>query len=99
MGDKTIKSNYFQSFWQYLSSLEAIDFSTGNLNEKPELTMTYTYNKEDAKPTQITFVKESAVRYQYSIDGVAMGKIGSSDYTKILKNLERLLEGKQIVVN
>ncbi|MBR6533410.1 MAG: DUF4340 domain-containing protein [Clostridia bacterium] len=99
MGDKTFNSSYFQSFWQYLSSLQTIDFGTEKLSGNPELIMTYTYNKEGVKPTKIAFIKENAVRYQYSIDGVPMGKIGSSDYTKILKNLKRLLEGKQIVVN
>lgn len=99
MGEKTFKSSYFQAFWQYMCSLQAIDFDTERINQNPELVITYTYNKEGTNPTKIAFVKENAVRYQYSIDGVAMGKIGSSDYTKIIKNLNRLLEGKQIVVN
>ncbi len=96
---KSFKSSYFQSFYQYLVMLQAIDFETERINSKPELTITYTYENKDLEPTKISFVKENAVRYQYSIDGVPMGKIGSSDYTKILKNLERLLDGKQIVVN
>ncbi len=99
MGKKKFKSSYFQSFYQYLCSLEAMDFETKEVNDKPELTITYTYSDKKTQPTVITFTKESAVRYQYTVDGVKMGVIGSSDYTKILKNLNRLLEGKQIVVN
>ncbi len=96
---KSFKSAYFQSFYAYLCMLQAIDFETENVSSKPELTITYTYADEELEPTVITFVKESAVRYQYCIDGVPMGRLGSSDYTKILKNLERLLDGKQVVVN
>ncbi len=99
MGKKSFKSSYFQSFWQYLCMLQAIDFETEKNVGKTELTITYNYKNKDKEPTVVTFAKENAVRYQYSVDGVAMGKVGSSDYTKILKNLERLLEGKQVVVN
>ncbi len=96
---KTYNSTYFQSYYEYLCMLQCIDFTTENVSAQPELTITYTYNDKNSAPTKIDFVKESAVRYQYVIDGVPMGKIGSSDYKKILKNLERLLDGKQVVVN
>ncbi len=96
---KTYNSTYFQEYYQYLCLLQCIDFKTEAINSNPELTITYEYNDEGIAPTKIDFVKESAVRYQYVIDGVPMGKVGSSDYKKILKNLERLLDGKQIIVN
>lgn len=96
---KTYNSLYFQSFYEYLCLLQCIDFTTKNISAQPELTITYTYKDQNTAPTKIDFVKESDVRYQYVIDGVPMGKISSSDCKKILKNLERLLDGKQIVVN
>lgn len=97
-GDKTLKSTYFQSYFQFLCYLQCMDFETERMSTAPELSIIYTYNNE-TEPTTIDFFKVSAVRYQYNIDGEPMGRLGSSDYKKITKNLERLLEGKQIVVN
>ncbi|MBR4116786.1 MAG: DUF4340 domain-containing protein [Clostridia bacterium] len=96
---KTYKSAYFQSFYQYLCSLQAMDFSVDDTSSKPELTITYSYNKKNKAPTKIEFVKTSATKYQYSINGIGMGKISSSSVKKITKNLQRLLEGKSITVN
>ena len=96
---KILNSTYFQSFYQFLCGLESMDFETESTTQKPVLTMTYTYNDKSLKPTVVEFVKINATKYQYSVDGVAMGRIGSASYNKINKNLERLLAGKQIVVN
>ncbi len=96
---KTFKSSYFQSFYQYLCMMQCMEFDTEKTSAKPELSIIYTYNDKKQAPTKIEFVKTSAVRYQYSIDGVPMGKVGSSSYKKLFKNLERLLDGKQVVVN
>ncbi len=96
---KTYNSTYFQSYYQFLCGLESMEFDVTKTTEKPSLTLTYTYNDRQKKPSVIEFVKINATKYQYSVDGVPMGKIGSTSYNKILKNLERLLDGKQIVVN
>ena len=96
---KNLNATYFQSFYQFLCGLESMDFETEATTQKPVLTITYTYNDKSMKPTVVEFVKINATKYQYSVDGVAMGRIGSASYNKINKNLERLLAGKQIVVN
>lgn len=96
---KTYNATYFKSFYQFLCGLEAMEFDVEKTSQKPILTMTYSYNDKSLKPTVVEFVKINATRYQYYVDGVAMGKIGSSSFNKINKNLERLLDGKQIVVN
>ncbi len=96
---KTYNSSYFQSFYQYLCSLQAMEFTVDKVSAKPELTITYSYNDRKKSPTKIEFVKTSATKYQYSINGVDMGKISSSSVKKITKNLQRLLEGKSITVN
>lgn len=96
---KTIDCSNFQSYYQYLCILECMDFDVVKTNQKPELSITYTYEDEDTKSTKIDFIKLNATKYQYSIDGVPMGKIGSTSYKKITKLLDRLLEGKTITVN
>jgi hypothetical protein len=76
-----------------------MDFSVEKTTAKPELSITYTYEDSKAKPTKIDFVKLSATKYQYSIDGVPMGQVGSSSYKKITKYLNKLLEGEEINLN
>ncbi|MBQ4119412.1 MAG: DUF4340 domain-containing protein [Clostridia bacterium] len=96
---KTYNSTYFQSYYAFLSALQCMDFEVENTTQKPELKMTFVYEDKNKEPTVIEYKKINATRYQYEIDGVAMGRIGSSSYNKIHKNLERLLAGKQIIVN
>lgn len=98
-GGKTYNSTYFSSFYAFLSSLQNMGFDVDKVGSKPDLKMTYTYKDKSLKPTTIEYFKVNATKYQYSIDGVAMGKIGSASFSKIGKNLERLLEGKQVIVN
>lgn len=96
---KVYNSTYFQSFYQFLCLIECMEFDVVKTEEKPELTITYKYNDSSKKPTVIEFVKVDATKYQCTVDGVKLGKVGSSTYEKIHKNLQRLLEGKQIIVN
>ncbi len=96
---KTYNSSYFQAYYGFLCALQCMDFEVENLTQKPELKMTFIYDDKDKEPTVIEYKKINATRYQYEIDGVAMGRIGSSSYNKIYKNLERLLAGKQVIVN
>ena len=96
---KTYESSNFQSFYQYLCLLEVMEFDVKNTNLKPELSIVYTYDDKNKETTTIDFVKLNTTKYQYSINGVALGKIGSTKYKKILKLLDTLLEGKTVVVN
>ncbi len=96
---KVYNSTYFSSYMSFLFAIQNMDFETEQTNDKPSLKMTFTYNDNTLKPTVIEYVKINATKYQYSIDGVAMGRIGSSSYNKIIKNLKRLLDGKQIISN
>lgn len=96
---KVYNSSYFQSFYQYLCMLEVMDFDTEKVKGEPELTITYNYNDSKREPTVIKFYKVNATKYQCFVDGIDMGKIGSSSFKKISKNLESLLQGKQVIVN
>ncbi len=95
---KKIASSQFQSFYQLFLSLSSTDFTIDNINQKPEVSITVKYN--DKKPTNtIEFVKVNAINYQYSIDGMEMGKVSSSQVKKLLRSVEKLISGEEIVVN
>ena len=46
--------------------------------------------------TAVEFRKASETKYQYSIDGIDMGKINSSALNKILKQVEKVSNGEAI---
>lgn len=95
---KKIGSSNFQSFYQLVVSLSCNDFTIDNLNQKAEVSLIFKYN--DKKPTTtIDFVKANATNYQYSVDGVEMGKVSSSQVKKLLRNLDKLISGEEIIVN
>ncbi len=96
---KTYNSTYFSSYYAFLCAITNMDFEVIETDIKPSLKMTFTYNDKSIEPSVIEYTKISATKYQYSVDGVAMGRIGSTSYNKIFKNLERLLAGKQVIVN
>ncbi len=98
-GGKTYNSSYFQNFYQYIMGMQNMDFDISKISDGPTLTITFTYSDSKEEPTVIKFYKFNATKYQYSINDVDMGKIGSSTYNKLHKNLERLLAGKQVIVN
>ncbi len=96
---KAINSSNFQTYYQYLCSLSCIDFETQSISSSPELSIIFTYVDNEIPSSRIDFVKADAVKYQYSIDNVNMGKISSSSFKKIISNLEKTLEGKKVIVN
>ena len=96
--DNKIDSANFQSFYQLLLLLSCNDFTVDNLNSAPEISVVFKYNNNQPSTT-IDFIKANATNYQYSIDGNAMGKISSSQVNKILRNLDKLISGEEIIVN
>lgn len=96
---KILDSLSFQNFYQSLISLSCSDFTVDKLSVDDEFTVTYTYHDEKVKPTDITFKKASATKYQYYIDGVAGGKVNSSEMKKIINNLENVVSGKTVTVS
>lgn len=96
---KNYNSSYFQSYYQYLCLLKCMDFDVKKTNLKPEFTIIYTYDDKKHEPTKIEFVKLNATKYQYSIDGVPMGKVGATSFKKVYRLLDKLLAGKPVDIN
>lgn len=92
-----ITSSNFQTFYRYCISLSTSEFVTEDLKGEPELTFIYTYN--DGRTAKIEFTKATATKYQYSVDGVQMGRINAADFNKIDKYLQQLVSGETVTYN
>lgn len=94
-GGEKITAEYFQDFYQIFVALQCSDFTTEKLTAAPECTITLTFSADGSTRT-LEFTKATATKYQYSIDGVPMGRITSSSYNKLIKNLKLVAENKPV---
>lgn len=93
---KKLTASYFQNFYQYCISLSCSDFTVDSINTEPALTIVFTYKDTSKGKDEVAFRKAGETKYQYSIDGIDMGKINSSDFNKILRYAERVADNKDI---
>lgn len=98
-GKNDIKSSEFQTFYRFCISLMCSDFTTDTVETDEALSITYTYKDETVTPVTISFKKASATKYQYSLNGTAMGKINASEFIKVDKYLQQLVSGKTVTYN
>ena len=63
---------------------------------EPAMTIVFTYSDTSRAKTDVKFIKSGAAKYQYSIDGIEMGKINSSALNKILKHVEKVANDESI---
>ncbi len=94
LGDKNIDCQSFQNLYQYIVSLSCHEFTADKLTDKPEITLEFGFSEGVVK--KVEFVKVSDTKYQYSIDGLAMGKIAATKLSKLIKYTERLASGKEV---
>ena len=95
-GDKKLTASNFQSFYQLCISLSCNDFTIDNLTAKPEYCITFVFKDDIGSESKVEFIKASATKYQYRIDGIDMGKINSSDLKKIAKYVEMVARDEKI---
>lgn len=93
--DQKITYSYFQNLYQEVIGLTVADYSTEPVSAQPDMTISFT-NAKSGEVTTIRFYKCSATKYQYSIDGVPLGKIVSSSYNKIVKYAANVAADKDI---
>lgn len=88
---KDIPTKNFQDYYKDFVNIECSDFNVGDVGNKADCTVTFTfYEGEDQV---IKLYKSGATQYQYSLNGVNMGKITSSAYDKMLKNMKIIADG------
>jgi hypothetical protein len=90
---KEITASYFQSFYASFVGLQCFNFAIDDIDAKPDGTVTFVFN--DNSETVIKFYRANATEYQYTIDGIAMGKITSSDYQKMANNIKSISKGEE----
>ena len=69
--------------------IECSDFTIEDVSGEPNASIIFDLN--DGSDVTINFYKVNATQYQYSIDGVNMGRITSSAYTKMIRNIKAQL--------
>ena len=95
---KSIKSSDFQAFYEYCISLKCSDFATESLTVPDEASLIYSYN-DGSKPVTVTFKKATATKHQYYVNGKPMGKVNSSEFNKLDKYLQKLVNGQTVTYN
>ena len=96
---KELTSDNFQTFYRYCISLACSDFVAGEYNTADEAALIYTYNDGKTSPVKVTFKKATATKYQYSLNGKPMGKVNASEFKKLDKYLQQLINGETVTYN
>lgn len=94
-GTKLVAEN-FQNFYQECISLSCTDYTVDKVSGEPAMSFVFTYSDSSRDKTAVEFTKSSETKYQYSIDGIDMGKINSSALNKILRLAEKVANGESI---
>ena len=94
-GKKLVAEN-FQSFYQECISLSCTDYTVDKVSGEPAMSIIFTYSDTSREKTAVEFRKATETKYQYSIDGIDMGKINSSALNKILRLVEKVANGESI---
>lgn len=92
---KEIDYEGFNNFYSTFVGLTCSDFGTEKLTASPDASVNITF-KDGRENVTMNFTKYSATKYQYSINGVDMGRITSSSYNKFIKNLKLAAENKKV---
>ena len=90
---KKINDSNFRDFYGNFSILKCADFTTGSVSGAPAATIKATF-LVDGETVTLDYYKVSETKYQYSKNGVPMGKISSLDYNKIIKNIKAVSQDK-----
>ena len=89
---RELSSPKFQEFYKSCIGLMCSDFTIDKASENDKITFVYTYNDDIGGSQKVEFKKVSESKYQYFVDGEAMGKITASSLRKIEKSLEALIK-------
>lgn len=90
---KKITTSYFQTFYADFVCIQSSSFSLSNVSDTPDATVTFTFY--DNSESVIEFFRANATEYQYSINGVQIGKITSSAFDKMIKNIRLISENNK----
>ncbi|MGI6279063.1 MAG: hypothetical protein ACOYJS_00700, partial [Acutalibacteraceae bacterium] len=92
-GEK-LKALNFQNLYEYCISIKCNDFTVEKTSAKPSVSFVFTF--KDGKDSVIDFTKISDTQYQYSVDGIQMGKVAVNVINKVLKYAEKVANKEDI---
>lgn len=84
----------FRSYYSDFTCIQCSNFEISETSGTPDATITFKFSEDE--DTVVTMYSVNANEYQYSINGIAMGRIPSSEYNKFIKNFKTISEGKEI---
>ena len=81
-----IVASDFQTFYADFVGTQCSDFTVEEVSGDPAGSITFSFT--GGSDVVIEFYKVNETQYQYSIDGVHMGRITSAAYTKMVRNIK-----------
>ena len=90
-----LTASYFQNLYQAFVGLTASDFDTSQSSGEPTLSIKLTYSSDGSTRT-VDFYPSSATKSVFKTDGKAMGRIGTSELNRFIKQIERVASGKDV---
>lgn len=91
---KQIDADGFRDYYRDFVSIQCSNFKLESTSAKADATITFGFKNNNK--SVVEFYRVNDTECQYSIDGVAMGRIPSSEYNKMIKNLKTLAAGEAI---
>jgi len=96
LNGKKIDCQSFQYLYQWFITMNCSDFNVDDLDSDPDMTVKFSFNKKNYKDSVIEFRRSGATRYQYTVDGINMGKTTSAEINKFVKYLKKVAAGEII---
>ena len=91
LNGKSVRSMPFQTFYEDCILLKCSDFTVDELKGEPHYAITYHFIDEKDGKEVVEFVKYSATKYQYYINGYPLGKVSTSSLRLLEKSIEEML--------
>lgn len=92
LNGKYMKSMPFQTFYEECISLKCSDYTVNNIKGDVQYSLTYTYIDTNETPEIIEFRKFSETKYEYSINGYALGKVNATSLRMLENSIAKILE-------
>lgn len=90
---KELTASNFQDFYKDFVCIQCSSFDVEEISAEPDGVVTFTFH--NGEESVVKFYKVNETEYQYSINGAVMGKITSSSYNKMVKNIRLVAEDKE----
>ncbi len=89
---KTIDTDTFQGFYQECISVSCTDYTVESVSGTPEYEMSFIYKDTESGKYEVKFYKVSETRYQYTVNGVSLGKVNAATMKKLASLLDTLVK-------